>query len=302
MLIFLFVVTLLVGLGLTLAKESSGRFKIIGPFIMLFSLVFLLFSMIRLVGPGEVGVEILFGKVRSHTLKSGLHIVNPFVTLQKMSVRTQEYTMSKRREEGVIRGDDAIVTLTKEGLSVDLDVTVWYHLDPAMAWEVYRDIGLNYIQKIVRPAIRTSIRNKTALYSVKDIYSANREQVTSEIFDELLKNLGDKGIIVEKVLLRNVSLPERVKNAINDKIAAEQEARKMKYVLQKEEQEAKRKRIEAEGISRAQKIISNSLTPNYLQWYYIQTLKQLVNSPNNTVIIAPFDQKLTPLLQIPTKK
>jgi len=102
--------------------------------------------------------------------------------------------------------------------------------------------------------------------------------------------------------LRYVNLQERVKNAINEKIAAEQEAQKMKFILQKEEQEAKRKKIEAEGIAEAQRIIAHSLSPQYLQWYYIQTLKELVNSPNNTVIIAPFDQKLTPLLQIPGGK
>ena len=301
MLIFLTIIALIIGV-IFLLGGFEGRLK--GFSFIPFTLagIFFILAMVRLVGPGEVGVQILFGRVKEEVLHSGLHLVNPLLTIEKMSIRTQEYTMSKKREEGLVRGDDAITALTKEGLSVDLDVTVWFHLQPETAWKVYRDIGEDYVKKIVRPAIRTSIRNVAATYSVNDIYSANRERVSKEIFDELVQNLKPRGIIVENVLLRNVSLPPKVKNAIDEKIAAEQEAQKMKYVLQKEEQEAKRKRIEAEGIARAQRIIANSLTNSYLQWYYIQTLKELINSPNNTVIIAPFDKNLTPLLQIPTGK
>ncbi|GAI20306.1 unnamed protein product, partial [marine sediment metagenome] len=120
-----------------------------------------------------------------------------------------------------------------------------------------------------------------------------------DIFRILVSDFSVKGVECEKVLLRNVELPPMVKNAIDEKISAEQDAQKMKFVLQKETQERERKRIEAEGISKAQRIIANSLTSQYLQWYYVQTLQELVNSPNNTIIVTPFDQKLTPLLNIP---
>ncbi len=300
---FILVAFLFFAAGLFIFLTQHG-WRERGTSMLLFflSFIFLILSMVRLVGPGEVGIIVLFGKVKERVLHSGLHLVNPFASVVKMSVRTQEYTMSKRRGEGAVRGDDAITALTSEGLTVELDVTVWFRLDPEEAWRVYRDIGPDYVRKIVRPAIRTAIRNAAALYSVNDIYSANREKVVEDIRKELEENLKPRGIILENVLLRNVNLPERVKNAINEKIAAEQEAQKMKFILQKEEQEAKRKKIEAEGIAEAQRIIAHSLSPQYLQWYYIQTLKELVNSPNNTVIIAPFDQKLTPLLQIPGGK
>ena len=284
----------------TIVLKRGENARLVGILLVALAFVVLLLSCVRMIGPGEVGVKVLFGRVLEDPLPSGLHLVNPFISVQKMSIRTQEYTMSKRRGEGTIRGDDAISALTSEGLAIELDVTVWYHLEPSLAWKVYRDIGLNYVGKIVRPAIRTAIRNAAALYSVNDIYSANREKVAEYIFEELKEDLEPKGITVEDVLLRNVNLPERVRRAIDEKIAAEQEAQKMKYVLQREEQEAKRKEVEAKGIARAQKIIANSLSRNYLQWYYIQTLKEMVNSPNNTVIVMPFDQNLTPLLQVPS--
>lgn len=300
---FILVAFFLFAAGLFILFTQHGlKEKGTSMLLFLLSFIFLILSMVRLIGPGEVGIVVLFGKVKERVLHSGLHLVSPFASIVKMSVRTQEYTMSKRRGEGIVKGDDAITALTSEGLTVELDVTVWFRLDPKEAWKVYRDIGPDYVRKIVRPAIRTAIRNAAALYSVNDIYSANREKVVEDIRKELEEDLKPRGIILENVLLRNVNLPQRVRNAINEKIAAEQEAQKMKYILQKEEQEAKRKKIEAEGIAEAQRIIANSLSPQYLQWYYIQTLKELVNSPNNTVIIAPFDQKLTPLLQIPGGK
>jgi regulator of protease activity HflC (stomatin/prohibitin superfamily) len=108
----------------------------------------------------------------------------------------------------------------------------------------------------------------------------------------------EPAIIVERVLLRNVDPPEKLKQAIQAKLEAEQEAQKMAFILEKERMEAERKRVEAKGIADAQKIIANSLSPEYLQWYYIEALRKLVDSPNNSTIILPFDQKLTPLLPI----
>ncbi|OQX52171.1 MAG: hypothetical protein B5M53_09210 [Candidatus Cloacimonas sp. 4484_209] len=303
MLLFLFIIFLFVGFIIFGAKRSVKNLNpLLAPIAFILAVVFLLLSMVRMVGPGEVGVEVLFGKVNNKILQSGLHLVNPLVTIERLSVRTQAYTMSAKAGEGQIRGDDAITALTAEGLSVQLDVTVWFHLIPEKAAEVYKNIGTDYISKIVRPAIRTAIRSAAVQYNATDIYSIKRTEVTDNIFNELKRDFATKGVECEKVLLRNVQLPAKVKNAIDDKIAAEQDAQKMKFVLQKETQEAERRKIEADGISKANKIIANSLTSRYLQWYYIQTLGKLVNSPNNTVIMAPIDQKLTPLLNIPSGK
>ena len=300
MLIFLFFVFLVIGIVLITARKTVKNLNpILPPAAFALAIIFLFLSAVRMVGPGEVGVQVLLGKVRERTLKSGLHLVNPLITLERMSVRTQAYTMSSKTGEGQIRGDDAIATLTSEGLTVQLDVTIWYHLIPSSAADVYRDIGVMYVDKIVRPAIRTAIRSATVNYTATDIYSIKRAEVTDAITRDLVDSFKGRGVECERVLLRNVELPPKVKNAIDEKITADQEAQKMVFVLQKEVKEAERKEVEAGGISMANKVIANSLTARYLQWYYIKTLGNLVGSPNNTVIVTPFDQKLTPLLNIP---
>lgn len=301
MLFFLFVITLIIGLVMMGSEEVKRQSRFIPVGVLVLSFIFLIASMVRLVGPGKVGVIILFGKVQEESLESGIHLVNPFASLETMSIRTEAYTMSGKTREGMVRGDDAIGALTSEGLMVKLDVTVWYHLRADSAWIVYRDLGPNYVEKIVRPAIRTAIRNIIANYEVADIYTKNREKIALAIEEELVRALEKRNIEEEEVLLRDVKLPQKVENKIDEKMAAKQEAERMKFVLQKEEKEAERKRVEAQGITEANRIISRSLTSNYLQWYYIKTLQKLVNSPNNTVIVAPFDQELTPLLNIPSQ-
>jgi regulator of protease activity HflC (stomatin/prohibitin superfamily) len=280
--------------------KRNPQGKLIPFGVMFLSFVFLVASMVRLVPPGNVGVVIVFGKVQETTLKNGLHLVNPFASVEKMSIRTESYTMSGVSREGQVRGDDAIQALTSEGLMVRLDVTVWYKLMPEGAADVYSTLGLRYVDKIVRPAARTSIRNIIANYKVEDIYTKNRADVAIQIGENLRGAVKERNVEIERVLLRDVKLPTKVQNEIDAKMAAKQEAEKMEFVLDKEKREAERKAVEAQGISDANKIIARSLSGSYLQWYYIKTLQQLVNSPNNTVIVTPFDQKLTPLLNIPS--
>lgn len=267
-------------------------YMIVGGVILLILLV----GSIRIVPPGYVGVQVLLGGVSKNILKNGIHLVVPIIELKQMNVRTQEYTMTSIKEEGLKKGDDAISALTKDGLQIKLDLTVWYSLDPKEAAVVYQTIGPNYIDKIVRPAIRTAIRDAAVEYNVTEIYSSKRAELTDKIFSTLYKSLKEKGIIVDKVLLRNLVLPDKVKNAIDEKIAAEQDAQKMEYVLQKEEREKERRLIEAEGIANAQKKISESLNKQYLQWYYIQNLKEVIKTDNSKLVIMPYDQNLTPLL------
>jgi len=301
MLVFLFVLCLVVGIVMLGSPEikRNPQGKLIPFGVMFLSFIFLIASMVRLIPPGNVGVVIVFGKVQETTLKNGLHLVNPFASIEKMSIRTEDYTMSGISREGQLRGDDAIQALTSEGLMVRLDVTVWYKLMPEGAAEVYSTLGTQYVDKIVRPAARTSIRNVISNYKVEDIYTQNRESVSIEISENLRNAVKDRKVEIERVLLRDVKLPDQVQNEINAKMAAKQEAEKMEFVLDKSRREAERKAVEAQGISDANKIIAKSLSGSYLQWYYIQTLQSLVNSPNNTVIVTPFDQKLTPLLNIP---
>lgn len=252
-----------------------------------FLLLILLPRTIKVVSPGFVGIRVLFGKVVEPTLKEGLHFVNPFASVIRVDTRTQAYTMSGMAREGRIRGDDAISALTKEGLRVKLDLTIWYRVDPEKAGEIYRTIGMGYEDKIVRPGVRTVIRDVTSRFTTEDIYAEKRPQVTAAIQDMAKKMLEERGMICEKVLVRNVALPDKVRDAIDLKLAAEQDALKMEFVLKKAEKQAEVKVVEAKGIAQAQRIINRTLTVMYLQHEAIQAYRSLAGSPNTTFIIMP---------------
>ncbi|MBU2529293.1 prohibitin family protein [bacterium] len=283
--------------------EMQAKFgKGIGFFVMLFIVFVILMKSLVVVQPGTVGVRVLFGKVNPKTLKSGLHLINPLVNVVKMSVRTEEYTMSIASAEGYKSGDDAIDALTSEGMKIRLDLTAWYRLDEAKAAQVYETIGTNYESKIVRPVLRTAIRDAVVKYTAASIYTEKRAQLVSDIERIMAELLKDRGIISEKILLRNLILPKRLMEAIDIKLSAEQAAQQMEFVVMKERKEKERKIVEAEGIRRANQIISSGLTDKYIKWYRIDMMKQLVDSPNNTIIFIPEDMSSTPIINIPAQK
>ena len=252
----------------------------------------ILASSITVVPAGHVGVVDFFGQVSTEELKPGIQFKTPLASVHLMSVRTQEYTMSISTEEGEKYGDDSITALTKEGLTVALDITVLYRLQDSVADKIYTTIGEDYIGVIVRPQIRTVIREVIAKYEAKQLYSEERQKVALEIAEKLEPELEKRGIALERVLLRNIKLPDSLTQKITEKLEAEQEAERMEFVLQKEQQEAERKRIEAQGIADANRIISNSLTPEYLRWYHIQML------PNyNSVIYIPIGEDGLPIFK-----
>lgn len=252
--------------------KKARKAVLVAIIVVLF--LWLFFASMVIVDAGETGVYSLFGKVKDRELSSGFHLVIPLARVTKMSIRTEEYTMSIMTAEGKKTGNDSIAALTKEGLSVDLDMTVLYHLDEQKASDVYKNVGLNYEEKIIRPAIRTAIRDAIAQYEAKDIYSEKRQEAAQKIFDSLKVDLENRGIAIEDVLLRNVALPANLANSIQEKLQAEQEAQKYDFILQKERKEKERKIIEAEGQREAQKIINQSLTQNYLYYLYIKELKE----------------------------
>lgn len=254
-------------------KSNPNLKKILGGGIILILLLWLFFSSIIIIDAGETGVYSLFGKVKEEELSSGFHLVIPLARIHKMSVRTEEYTMSILSGEGKINRDDSIRALTKEGLDVDLDITVLYRLEESQAAYVYRYLGLNYEQKIIRPEIRSSIREIIANYEAKDIYSEKRQEAVAKIVENLKAKLEPQGIVLEDVLLRNVQLPSDLAKSIQEKLRAEQEAQKYDFILEKESKEKERKIIEAEGQRESQKIINESLTQNYLYYSYIKELK-----------------------------
>jgi regulator of protease activity HflC (stomatin/prohibitin superfamily) len=293
------------------AKDSSGGIRersiaraasIAYPIFFLLAILSLALGSFVTIDPGQVGVQVFFGNVQPDVLESGFHTINPLINIVQMDSRTQAYTMSAKTNEGQIKGDDAIQVLSEDGLTLTLEVTVQYHLSPPSAPKVYNRVGLDYVEKVVRPEIRSALRDAAVNYLATDLYSSRRDEYTSLVKQKLLLAFKDRGIVLENVLLRDILLPEKVRTAIDEKIAAEQESQKMQYILQREKQEADRKRIEAGGISDAQKIIAGSLTNQYLQYNYISTLKELVNSKNSTFVITPFDSKLTPMLNVNPSK
>ena len=251
-------------------KDAKKAITIVAVLILI---IIALSITLTVVPAGNVGVMDFFGKVSDRELSPGINLKTPFSRVIKFDTRTQDYTMTAAIDEGQVRGDDSISALTKEGLKVSLDITVLYHLEKDQATELYKNIGRDYEDKIIRPAIRSTIREVVAQYQAVELYSEKREEANKNLLALLKKKIDPRGITVEDVLLRDVTLPAKLSDSIEEKLKADQEAQRFDFVLQKEEKEAERKRIEAAGQRDAQKIINESLTDRYLQYLYIRELK-----------------------------
>ncbi len=261
------------------AKAWSTTIRIAG--IVLLVIGALSASVVQ-VNPGEVGVQKLFGKVNNTTLESGLNFINPLVEVVTFDIKTQNYTMSGVTDEGSKAGDDAIRVLSADGLEVVIDLTVLYRVVPTEAPNILKNIGTDYINTIVRPICRTKIRDNAVYYEAVALYSSKRDEFQGRIFNTIEKDFKSRGLMLEQLLVRNITLPESVKTTIESKINAEQEAQKMTFVLQKEKQEAERKRVEAQGIADYQKILSTGLSDKQLQY---EMIKAIATSPNAKLII-----------------
>ena len=224
----------------------------------------ILFSSIRVVPAGAVGVVDFFGNVSPAPLRSGINFVNPLAHVVLLSIRTHE--------------DKEVMNVpSKEGLTVSLDVSVLYRLDPEKAVEIYKTVGRDYSNVVLTPQFRAAARGVTVGHEAKALYTSEREMLTQAITDALIGMVSPRGVVVEKILLRSITLPPTVAGAVEQKLKAEQEAERMKFILQKENQEAERKRVEAQGIRDAQGIINQSLTDQYLHYLWINTLNQNPN-------------------------
>src|SRR5688572_17272466 len=240
---------------------------------------------IVMVEAGQIGVKVLFGKVQNDVLGSGLHFINPLMEVRSLDVKTQNYTMSGTTDEGIKKGDDAMRVLTADGLEVTIDLTVLYKLLPSEAPKLVRETGIDYTDKIVRPLARTKIRDNAVYYDAISLYSTKRDEFQQRIFKSIDDDFKKRGLILEQLLVRNITLPQSVKATIEQKINAEQDAQKMQFVLLKEKQEAERKRVEAQGIADYQRIINIGLTSQQLQYEQIKAYLELAKSANAKVII-----------------
>jgi regulator of protease activity HflC (stomatin/prohibitin superfamily) len=246
-------------------------------------LVIFLFSSVARVESGNVGVLTLFGRVTGETLPEGIHLVSPFKTNNEMSIRTQEIKESAS-------------VPSSEGLVMNLDTSLIYHVNPDKASDVYQKIGPNYVNVLIEPNLRAAIREATASHSANALYTGEREMVAKQIYDQLASLLGSRGFVVESILLRDIQLPATLKASIEAKQQAEQEALAMSFRLQKETQEAQRKRIEAQGVRDFQQIVAQGISPALLEWKGIEATEALAKSTNSKVVVIGNSKNGLPLI------
>jgi prohibitin 1 len=249
-------------------------------------LIILLLSSTTSIPTGHVGVLTLFGRVTGETLPEGIHLVNPLKAVQKLSVQTQSVKESAN-------------VPSNEGLILALDTSLLFRLDKNKAAFVYQTVGENYTEKIVEPTLRAAIRASTSAHTANALYTNARELVQQQIQEELTTQLAPRGVIVENVLLRDVQLPAMLKGSIEAKQQAEQDALRMSFILQKEKQEAERKRIEAQGIADFQKIVAQGISTQLLEWKGIEATEKLATSGNAKVVIIGNPKNGLPLVLEP---
>ncbi len=261
-------------------RKQEATFSIIG---MLVALVIAIVQLATVVPAGTVGVVDFFGNVSDNTLKSGVNIVNPLAKIIKFSIKTQELK-------------ELMEVPSEEGLSVGLEISLLYRLNPDKANEIYKTVGPNYGDIILIPQFRSVVRGVTARYQAKALYTASREALATEIMGELEKLVGPRGINVEAAALREIKLPSRLTQSIEEKLQAEQESERMQFVLKREEQEADRKRIEAAGIRDFQAIVSEGINQNLLRWKGIEATEKLASSNNSKIVVIGAGKDGLPLI------
>jgi len=263
-----------------LPQATRGRVIVV---VVVVALLLLLLKSVVVVPAGHVGVKVLFGNVKKDTLDAGIHVVNPLYKIHDMNVRTQQIS------------EEANVP-SREGLIVNLDVTVLYSLDPREAADVYRTIGIDYENVVIVPSLRSVVRGVTAGYDAKALYTAEREALATQMFEQLKPMIEGRGITLEKMMLRSVKLPEILSTAIEKKLEADQQAEQMKFVLDRERQEAERKRIEAKGISDYNQEVARGLTDGILKLRGIEATNKLAESGNAKIVVVGGGKDGLPLI------
>ncbi|MGF1677938.1 MAG: prohibitin family protein [Candidatus Methylacidiphilales bacterium] len=265
----------------------GGKPRVPGFLMVAVGLLAVMFSMIRIVPTGHVGVVALFGKVDlKKSYGEGMHLINPLLSINNMSVRMESMTM---------RSENAIQALSSDGLSLPMDITVNYRLDPDLAAWVYQNLGdsQRYRDNVIIPAVREGVREAAANFTAQEAYSSRREELSTRMAEKIRSGITDllvayhleKSPFFTELKLRDVGLPPNVRAAIERKLQEEQEASRMDFVLEKEQKEAERKRIEAEGIQKFQEIVSKGIDEKLLRWRGIEATKQLAESQNAKIVV-----------------
>ncbi len=263
-------------------KTNPSASAITGAMSLLFILI-AASQFFTVVPAGRVGVVNFFGTVSDNTLKAGINFVNPMANVEKMSIQTQEIK-------------EVMDVPSKEGLTVQLEVSILYHLNPEKAADVYKTVGTTYESVIIEPQFRSVTRGVTAGFEAKALYTSEREHLSVKIMEELAASIEPRGIRVESIPLRRVGLPSGLSQSIESKLQAEQESQRMQFILAKERQEADRKRIEAQGIADFQNIVAKGISEQLLRWKGIEATEKLAGSTNAKVVVIGAGKDGLPLI------
>jgi regulator of protease activity HflC (stomatin/prohibitin superfamily) len=277
-------IAILVFLNSGKISSEKSRWAVRGISILIGAIAILasISKVLVIVPPGNVGVINLFGRVSDNTLSPGVHFVTPFANVLNFSTRLKDIK-------------ENVNATSQEGLSLNMDVSLQYKLDPQKAATVYKNIGVDE-KELVISRFRSTVRAITANYPAVAVYSTKRQEVAQQLDQQLTQQLLPLGFVVEEALLRDIRMPDTLQAAIQERLKAEQESQRMKFVLEKERQEAERKRIEARGIADSQKIISSGLTNSVLQLRTIEATEKLAQSSNSKVIVLGGEKGTLPIL------
>ncbi len=261
-------------------NKSESSFALIGFFV---AVVILLMQFFTMIPAGHVGVVDFFGNVSDQTLYPGINFVNPMANVVKFDARTQEIK-------------ETMNVPSREGLSVELEISLLFSLSFENANRIYKSVGENYVEKILLPQFRSVVRGVTASYEARALYTAQREELARKIESELSRLVKPRGITLEAAPLRQIILPAGLTASIEEKLKAEQESQRMQFVLERERQEAERKRIEAKGIADFQDIVSKGISDQLLRWKGIEATEKLSNSPNSKIVVIGSGKDGLPLI------
>lgn len=325
---FFIVAIVLAVMGKREVDDTTVNFRLWAALPFGIALLFLFFTSVTTVDGGNVGVKKTFGKYEEGTIGPGLHLVAPWSSVTTLDTRTQEYTMSVAPTEGDKAGDDSITATASDQVSVGIDATILYAVTPDSANDLLQKVGKDYQAKLVRPSARTLVRDKATEFTAVELVTTKRQAYAEEVEKALVDKLSPYGITIQDVQIRDMRLPQSIQEAVNSKAAASQKADAKLAELKQAQLDGDIKRTNAKATADSQQIIAcggteqvvkddsgkeksivvpntgnncdqSQLTPEFLQQQYIQAIKELVDAPNNSTLIIPTDQNLTPLLNLP---
>lgn len=306
--LILLIAGLILFISSNFSEDSKLSLKIAGSIVFVVAFFVGLWSTMKIIAPGHVGVQTTFGTVNPKPLENGIHFVNPFSSVSDVEIRTFEYTMSSTANEGSVKGDDSVRLFSKDVLPMDADITIMWRPVPSMVPWLYQHIGTHedFENKIIRPSSRAAFRNAVVQYTAQEAITSAREKLSLDVAKQMLdsikkilssnENYTGEAFIIQDVLIRNIEPPEKLKDAVQSKLVADQESQRMQFVLSKERQEAERKRIEAQGIADFQNIVTKGISEPLLQWKGIEATLELSKSPNAKVVVIGSGKNGLPII------